>query len=169
MLHTLIRLSRQQARHLRLLPLLAASAALTGTGAALPPEAPSSNMALMASQVADITITAPIILPDYPVIVVPRRQRRREVKVRFVAQGDDWATIYLDDRVLFRAGNTRRDHEVTLDAGAYRLQITGVSRFDVWDSGYLDLGRNDTNIVVIRYGKQAGIRVAGDPYAWLPD
>lgn len=166
MLNTLTRLWRQQTVGIRLLPLVAASAALTGTGAALPTQVTSSN----AAQVADITITAPIIIvPDYPVIVAPRRQRRREVKVRFVAQGDDWATIYLDDRLLFRAANTRRDHEVTLDAGAYRLQITGVSRFDVWDSGYLDLGRNDTNVVVIRYGKQSGIRAAADPYAWIPD
>lgn len=155
-------------RRSRLLPLLAVGTGLLTSGAALPTK---TSDAIAPNQVADITIQVPVVLPGYPVIVVPRRDRqeRREVTLQFVAQGDDWASIYLDDRLLFRATNTRRNHSVELEPGAYRLEITGVSRFEVWDSGYLDVGRDDSNIVVIRYGKDNGIQAAGDPYAWIPD
>jgi len=152
----------------RSLSLLAASTALFTSGATLPSK---SSVAVESLPLADLTIQVPIGLPDYPIIIVPRRpaEPQRSVTVRFVAQGDEWATIYLDDRQLFRAANTRRDYAVELSPGAYRLQITGVSRFDVWDSGYLDVGRDDSNLIVIRYSEAQGIRVAGDPYAWIPD
>ena len=152
----------------RLLPALTASTTLLTTGATLPPE-PSATT--IAPQLADITIYVPVVVPGYPVIVVPRRDREeeREVTLQFVAQGDDWATIYLDNDLLFRASNTRRSYAVTMEPGAYYLEITGVSRFDVWGSGYLDVGRDDSNIIVIRYDKDNGIQVAGDPYAWIPD
>ena len=166
----------QQVRHFftkavsaHLLPALVGSAALITTGATLPPEKP---VQATTSQIADITIQVPIVIPGgYPVIVVPRRDREeaREVTINFVAQGDDWATIYLNDNLLFRASNTRRNYSVTLEPGAYYLEITGVSRFEVWGSGYLDVGRDDSNIVVVRYSKNSGIQVAGDPYAWIPD
>ncbi|MEM9120578.1 MAG: hypothetical protein AAGD09_22235 [Cyanobacteria bacterium P01_F01_bin.56] len=146
--------------------LVAAGVALTTTGATLPITKP---IAVQPMQLADITIQVPVVIPGYPVIIVPRDRRDREVTVRFIAQGDDWASIYLDGRLLFRANNTRRDHTVTLERGAYYLEITGVTRFEQWDAGYLDVGRNDTNIIVVRYGPTSGIRVAGDPYTWLPD
>ena len=152
-----------------LLPALAGGVALLTTGATLPPETP---IRATTSQIADITIQVPIVIPGgYPVIVVPRRDREeaREVTINFVAQGDEWATIYLDNRLLFRASNTRRNYSVTLEPGAYYLEITGVSRFEVWGSGYLDVGRDDSNIVVVRYGKNSGVQVAGDPFAWIPD
>ena len=153
----------------RLLPALTLTTACLSSGAALPPQA---SLSPTVPQVADIIIQGPIIIPNYPVIVVPRRQPRaaeRDVTVQFLAQGDDWATIYLDDEPLFRAFNTDRNYTVELEPGAYRLEITGVSRFDVWGSGYLDVGRNDSHILVIRYGKDSGIRVTGAPYAWIPD
>ena len=152
----------------RLLPAFAVGTTLFTSGATLPPKTPTPEAA---QQLADITIQVPVVIPHYPVIVVPRREResRREVTLQFVAQGDDWATIYLNNRLLFRASNTRRNYAVTLDPGAYHLEITGVSRFEVWGSGYLDIGRDDSNIVVIRYSKNSGIQVAGDPYAWIPD
>ncbi|MEM6521009.1 MAG: hypothetical protein AAF722_16950 [Cyanobacteria bacterium P01_C01_bin.70] len=152
----------------RWLALLAVSSAWLTTGASLPAPMPTQAQSL---DLADITIQVPIVVPGYPVIIVPRRRReiRREVTVRFIAQGDDWASVYLDGDLLFRAGNTRRDYTVTLNPGAYYLEIAGVTQFDLWDSGYLDLGRNDTNVVIIRYSKETGVRVAGDPYAWLPD
>lgn len=120
---------------------------------------------------ADVTIKVPVVIPGYPVILVPRHEVEveREVTVRFVAQGDDWASIYLDGDLLFRAANTRRDYTITLDPGAYYLEITGVTRFDSWGSGYLDVGRDDANIVIVRYDKETGIEVLGDPYAWFPD
>lgn len=147
--------------------LLAAVTALATTGATLPDPTP---MAVQPMNLADITIRVPVVIPGYPVIIVPRDRRiRRDVTVRFIAQGDDWASIYLDGRLLFRANNTRRDHTVTLEPGAYYLEVTGVTSFERWDSGYLDLGRDNSNIVVVRYGPSSGVRVAGDPYTWLPD
>lgn len=148
----------------RLLAALAAGMACLTTGATVPSPTPLTPTA---HQLADIIIQGPII-------VIPRgrdveRGIERDVTVQFVAQGDDWATIYLDNRILFRAANTRRTYTVTLEPGVYELQITGVSRFDVWDSGLLTVGRDDIRAIVIRYGKDTGIRVAGDPYAWIPD
>jgi len=152
----------------RLLAFLTASAALFTTGATLPTATPPP---LQTTNLADITIQVPVIIPGYPVIIIPRDrvEIEREVTVRFIAEGDDWASIYLDGMLLFRAANTRRDYTVTLDPGAYHLEITGVTRFDMWGSGYLDIGRDDANIVVIRYDKETGIRVAGPPYTWFPD
>jgi hypothetical protein len=148
--------------------MLAASTALLTSGAALPPETPIS---INQPQLADITITIPVVVPHYPVIILPRpaREREREVTVRFIADGDDWATLYLDGRALFRAFNTRRDYTVTLEPGAYYLEIAGVNHLDMWHSGYLDVGRGDSHLVVIRYGKETGVRVAGDPLVWIPD
>lgn len=156
-------------RRSRLFTLLTAGAAMFTTGAT--PPAATTPIPLQPLQLADITIQVPVIIPGYPIIVVPRDRGdiEREVTVRFIAQGDDWASIYLDGRLLFRANNTRRDHIITLDPGAYYLEVTGVTSFDVWDAGYLDVGRDDANVVVVRYGRQSGVRVVGDPYVWLPD
>ena len=159
---------RKQLRS-RLLPALVASTTLLTTGATLPSK---QSPTTVVPQLADITIQVPVVVPGYPVIVVPRRRDRdeeREVTLQFVAQGDEWAAIYLDNDLLFRAANTRRNYSVTLEPGAYYLEITGASRFEVWGSGYLDVGRDNSNIIVIRYGKNSGIQVAGDPYAWIPD
>ena len=159
------RLNKQRSR---LLSGLCATAAIATTGATLPatPATPVQPMNL-----ADITIQVPVIIPGYPVIIIPRRRVEVEpdVLIRFVAQGDDWASIYLDGRLLFRANNTRRDYSIELSPGAYHLEITGTSRFDPWGAGYLDVGRNDSNIIVVRYSKERGIRVAGDPHVWLPE
>lgn len=159
----------------RCLSLLAIGTTLLTTGATLPTTTtPIAAEPLISPEVvnlADITIQFPVVIPSHPVIVVPRDriETEREVTVRFVAQGEDWATIHLNGQVLFRAFNTRRDYTVTLEPGAYYLEITGVTNFDVWDSGYLDVGRDDANLVIIRYGKDSGITVLGDPYAWFPE
>jgi hypothetical protein len=162
-IHTGLRWGRS-----RWLPVLAASTALLTIGATRPTATPVRPEAV---NLADITIQVPIIIPDSSVIIIPRDRIRleREVTVRFVAQGDDWASIYLDGRRLFRANNTRRDYSITLEPGAYHLEITGVTQFDSWGSGYLDVGRNDANLIVVRYGKSTGIQVLGDPYVWFPE
>lgn len=159
---------RRRARS-RLLTILATVTAGLTTGATLPPETPTPFQSM---DLAGVTIHFPSSSSRHPIIVVPRRYPRsveREVIVRFVAQGDDWASVYLDDRLLFRANNTRRDQRISLDEGAYHLTITGVSKFDVWASGYLDVGRGDSNILVVRYGRGRRLRVSGDPDAWIPD
>jgi hypothetical protein len=152
----------------RFLSFVLASVALTTTGATLPTVTPEP---LQPITLADVSIQVPVVIPGYPVIIIPRRrvEAQPDVLVRFIAQGDDWASIYLDGRLLFRANNTRRDYNLELEPGAYHLEITGTTRFDSWDSGYLDVGRNDSNIIVIRYGRESGIRVSGDSNVWIPD
>lgn len=118
---------------------------------------------------ADLIINVPIVIPGQVIIVNPRETSEPPVTVQFVAQGDEWAVINLDGRTLFIAGNTRRHYTVNLEPGAYYLEITGANRFDVWDSGYLDVGRSDANVLVIRYSQASGVQVAGDPYAWISD
>jgi hypothetical protein len=78
-------------------------------------------------------------------------------------------SVYLDDRLLYRPGNFNRREEFWITEGAYRLRITGVNRFEVWASGYLDVGRDDANILVVTFSKAGGVSVVGDPYAWISD
>ncbi len=146
--------------------LCTAGAALMTLGATIPA---LETTALAETLRADLIIHVPIVIPGQVIIVNPHQTVEPPVTVRFVAQGDEWAVINLDGRTLFLAGNTRRNHTVTLDRGAYYLEITGANRFDVWDSGYLDVGRDDASVLVIRYSQTSGVQVAGDPYAWLPD
>lgn len=149
---------------------LALAMALFTGGAALPEATTAEgNPAHTDPLRADLIINIPVIIPGYPVILLPQGEVEETVIVRFIAEDNDWATIYLDDRVLFRTLNTRRNYAVELEPGAYRLQITGASRFDEWGAGYLDVGRDDANLVVVRYSKTSGIRVSGDPFAWIPE
>lgn len=153
---------------------LTAAAVLLTTGAAIPstdiPSSEGEDVIPARSLRADLIIHVPIIIPGDDVIVVPRRRlpEARQVTVEFIAEGDDWAKVYLDNRLLFQAFNTPRRHVVELTPGAYELEITGVTRFEVWDSGYLDVGREDANVLVIRYSKHDGVR-ANDPDAWIPN
>lgn len=149
----------------RCLKLCTAGIALFSMGATFPAYEDQSVEALR----ADLIINVPIVIPGQVIIVNPGATAESPVAVQFVAQGDEWAVINLNGRTLFIAANTRRNYTVNLDPGAYYLEITGANRFDVWDSGYLDVGRNDANILVIRYSQATGVQVAGDPYAWISD
>jgi hypothetical protein len=106
-----------------------------------------------------------IIVPPYP---VPRREET-QVRVELDAQGREWGTVYLNDRVVHRPGNFDRQKTLYLPPGGYRLEITGVVRSDLWASGYLDLGRDSSRLVVIRFSKTEGVNVSGSPYVWIPD
>lgn len=118
----------------------------------------------LAQTESDIIIRGPVILP-YPTYP----QRRQRVRVRFIAEGDAWGSVYLDRRLLFSPRNFNRNEEFWLDRRAYHLEIRGATRFDVWDSGYLDVGRGDSGALIVIFSEEAGVRVIGDPYAWLPD
>lgn len=133
---------------------------LAGTAAAQSPLRPLAGSQQL--RLKDIIINAPIILPQ----PAPAQQR---VRVQFVAQGEEWAAVYLDDRLLYRPGNFNRREEFWITEGAYRLRITGVNRFEVWASGYLDVGRDDANILVVTFSKAGGVSIVGDPYAWISD
>ncbi len=111
-----------------------------------------------------------IILTDphhrrYP--IYERERVRNRVTVEFIAQGNEWANVYVDGRRILSAHNTNRRKRFTFREGAYEIKITGVDYFDVWAEGYLDVGRNDTNIIVVRFSER-GVRVSGDPHAWIP-
>lgn len=103
----------------------------------------------------------------YP--VYERRESvRRRVTVEFIAQGDEWANVYVNGRRIFSPTNyANRRQRFTFREGAYDIKITGVDFFDVWAEGYLDVGRDDTNIIVVSFSER-GVRVSGDPYAWVP-
>lgn len=95
------------------------------------------------------------------------RQGRERVAVEFIALGDEWANVYVDGRRILSAHNTNRRKRFTFREGAYEIKITGVNYFDVWAEGYLDVGRDDANIIVVRFS-QRGVSVSGDPYTWIP-
>ena len=94
---------------------------------------------------------------------------RRRVQVEFVALGQDWATVILNGRRIFRPHNHNRRRQFTLEEGVYYLEITGVTRFEVWASGSLDVGQSDANAMVVTFSKEGGVRVPGRPNAWIPD
>lgn len=106
------------------------------------------------------------VAPTYPKGLCPSNYARA-VLVEFVARGEDWANVWMDGNQVFQPRNFDRRKTLTLCPGAYRVIVTGTSRFEVWASGYLDIGR--TNIVRIAFSKDGGLEVSGDPYAWLPD
>lgn len=88
------------------------------------------------------------------------------VLVEFVARGDDWANVWMDGREVFQPRTFDRTKTVTLCPGAYKIIITGITRFEVWATGYLDIGR--TNIVRVAFSKDGRVEVSGDPNTWLP-
>ena len=96
-----------------------------------------------------------------------RRPVERRVTVEFIARGDDWANVYVNGRRIFSPANVDRRRRFTFREGAYEIKITGVDFFDVWAEGYLDVGRDDSNIIVVSFSDR-GVQVSGDPYAWIP-
>lgn len=98
-----------------------------------------------------------------------RTQRQRRVLVEFNALGDDWGAVYLNGRLVFRPQNFNRRQQFSLAPGAYELEITGITRFDVWASGFLDVGLNESNVLVIYFSKEGGVQVAGGGNSsWIP-
>ncbi|MEM6254707.1 MAG: hypothetical protein AAF821_17470 [Cyanobacteria bacterium P01_D01_bin.156] len=93
--------------------------------------------------------------------------RRREVTVEFIAQGNEWANVYVNGRLVFSPTNANRRKTFTLREGAYELKITGVDYFDIWAEGYLDIGRDNSNVVVVAFSER-GVRTVGDTRAWIP-
>ena len=114
---------------------------------------------------ADVIITAPIIIRG------PRSAPMEEetVVIEFVAPGQDWANVTLNGRRVFEPRNFNRRERIEVEPGAYYLELTGFNRFEVWSTGYLDVGRNDSNVVVVTVSQRDGVQVSGDPYTWIPD
>ncbi len=96
-----------------------------------------------------------------------RRGRFQTTIVEFVARGSEWGDVWIDGTKVFAARNFNRTQTLQLFPGAYRIVITGMTRLDVWASGYLDVGQ--TNVIKFAFSKDGGVEVAGDRDAWLPD
>ena len=113
---------------------------------------------------ADVVINAPIIIRG------PRSAPVEDetVIIEFVAPGQEWANVSLNGRRVFEPRNVNRRERIEVEPGAYYLELTGFNRFEIWSTGYLDIGRNDSNVVVVTVSRQ-GVRVSGDPYTWIPD
>ncbi|MGB3135612.1 MAG: hypothetical protein WBG38_12375 [Nodosilinea sp.] len=107
--------------------------------------------------------------PSVILVPYPRPPEVEPVRVEFDARGRDWGAVYLNNRLVYRPHNFDRQETLYLPPGGYRLEITGVVRSERWASGYLDLGRDDSRLVVIRFSKAEGITVSGSPYVWIPD
>jgi hypothetical protein len=93
--------------------------------------------------------------------------RYRQVLVEFVARGKDWGDVWINNRKIFEPRNVNRQQTFAFCPGGYRLVITGMTKYDVWASGYLDLGTS--NVVRVAFSKNSIEQVDGDPNAWLPD
>ncbi|MBE9157518.1 hypothetical protein IQ265_11885 [Nodosilinea sp. LEGE 06152] len=124
-----------------------------------------SNRRVIIRQSPNILRQPSIIILPYP----PSTPETEQVRVEFDARGTDWGSVYLNNRLVYRPHNFDRQETLYLPPGGYRLEITGVVRSDVWASGYLDLGRDSSRLVVIRFSKTEGITVSGSPYVWIPD
>lgn len=108
--------------------------------------------------------------PSIIILPYPRPEPESEqVRLEFDARGDEWGAVYVNNRLVYRPHNFDRQETLYLPPGGYRLEITGVVRSEVWASGYLDLGRDSSRLVVIRFSKAEGITVSGSPYVWIPD
>jgi len=118
-----------------------------------------------ASNVIIIRRRPPVVIWPYP----RPAPETETVRVEFDAQGTEWGAVYLDGRLIYRPHNFDRRKTIHLRPGGYRLEITGVVRSDLWASGYLDIGRDSSQIVVVRFSKTGGVSVSGSPYVWIPD
>jgi hypothetical protein len=127
-----------------------------------------NSLPLLGLLVATIALpaAAQIIISPPPVILVPPKER--PVLVDVEALGRDWGSVWINgqERITFR--NFNRRQAVYLPLGAYRVIVTGVTRIDVWDAGYLDVS-GDTSILRIRVAKGGRLALINQPQAWFPD
>ncbi|MCS6812413.1 MAG: hypothetical protein NZ772_02405 [Cyanobacteria bacterium] len=123
--------------------------------------------ALTSPALAQIIIAPPpvIIVPPDVVIVPPEK---RPVLVEFEALGKDWGSVWVNGQELVTFRNFNRRQAIALKPGAYRIVVTGTTRMDVWDAGYLDVSK-DTNIIRIRVAKGYRLMPVSQPQVWLPD
>ncbi len=110
--------------------------------------------------------TAQIIITPPPIIVVPPRDR--PVVVDFEALDKDWGSVWIDGQEVLKFRNFDRRQAVVLQPGAYRVVVTGTTRIDVWDAGYLDV-TGDATVLRVQLAKGRRIAITNQPYVWLPD
>jgi hypothetical protein len=122
------------------------------------------------------TITAPVNqypwgYPGYPqngnIIIIQPQQTQPPVLVEFDALGKDWGTVWINGQEIYRPKLYNRRQVLNLAPGSYRVVLTGITKYDVWSAGYLNVGRTGTLRVI--FSKADGVYVQGDPSAWLGD
>lgn len=117
-----------------------------------------------------VTIALPalaqIIIAPPPVIILPPEEN--PVLVEFEALGKDWGSVWVNGQEIVTFRNFNRRQAIALKPGAYRVIVTGTTRMDVWDAGYLDVSK-DTNIIRIRIAKGYRLMPVSQSQAWLPD
>ena len=110
--------------------------------------------------------------PGYPgdgsvIIIQPPQQYQPPVLVEFDALGKDWGSVWINGEEVYRPQLYNRRQVLNLAPGGYRVVLTGITKYDVWAAGYLNVGRTGTLRVV--FSKAEGVYVQGDPSAWLGD
>lgn len=109
--------------------------------------------------------------PGYPhggnIIIVQPQQVQPPVLVEFDALGKDWGSVWINGEEVYRPKLYNRRQVLNLAPGSYRVVLTGITKYDVWSAGYLNVGRTGTLRVV--FSKTDGVYVQGDPSAWLGD
>jgi hypothetical protein len=119
------------------------------------------------------TITTPVNQHhwDYPhdgnIIIIQPPQIQPPVLVEFDALGKDWGSVWINGQEVYRPQLYNRRQVLNLAPGSYRVVLTGITKYDVWSAGYLNVGRTGTLRVV--FSKTDGVYVQGDPTAWLGD
>ncbi|MEP0869405.1 hypothetical protein NDA01_06295 [Trichocoleus desertorum AS-A10] len=101
------------------------------------------------------------------VIIVQPQQIQPPVLVEFDALGKDWGSVWINGEEVYRPKLYNRRQVLNLAPGSYRVVLTGITKYDVWSAGYLNVGRTGTLRVV--FSKTDGVYVQGDPSAWLGD
>ncbi|MBD2120086.1 hypothetical protein [Trichocoleus sp. FACHB-262] len=101
------------------------------------------------------------------IIIVQPQQIQPPVLVEFDALGKDWGSVWINGEEVYRPKLYNRRQVLNLAPGSYRVVLTGITKYDVWSAGYLNVGRTGTLRVV--FSKTDGVYVQGDPSAWLGD
>ncbi|HEY9748911.1 MAG TPA: hypothetical protein V6C63_09540 [Allocoleopsis sp.] len=109
--------------------------------------------------------------PSYPsnnvIIIQPPQQIQPPVLVEFDALGKDWGSVWINGEQIYRPKLYNRRQVFNLAPGTYRVILTGVTKYDIWSAGYLNVGR--TGALRVTFSKTDGVYVQGDPSAWLAD
>lgn len=110
--------------------------------------------------------------PGYPgngnvIIIQPPHQIQPPVLVEFDALGKDWGSVWINGEEIYRPKLYNRRQVFNLAPGTYRVILTGITKYDVWSAGYLNVGRTGT--LRVMFSKTDGVYVQGDPSAWLGD
>ncbi|MDV3352729.1 hypothetical protein D0962_24555 [Leptolyngbyaceae cyanobacterium CCMR0082] len=94
----------------------------------------------------------------------------REVTVEIVAQGDEWADVYIDNRRLFSPRTLNRSKKFQFEAGIYDIRVhSATNYFDRWVDGSLEISdaNGASSTVVLRFSETGRVRVSGRYHTWI--